>query len=162
MKVFLIAHNIRSAHNVGSLLRTADGAGVSKVFITGFTPAPIDRFGREDVKITKVSLGAEVSVSWEQDEIDVVLKKLRDAGVHIVALEQHPTSVPYDSLNMQGDIALLLGSEVGGIDAPLLESVDSIIEIPMRGKKDSLNVSVAAGIALFEITKYRASPGSRL
>lgn len=153
MKVFLIAHNIRSAHNVGSLLRTADGAGVSKVFITGFTPAPIDRFGREDVKITKVSLGAEVLVSWEQDEIDVVLKKLRDAGVHIVALEQHPTSVPYDSLNMQGDIALLLGSEVGGIDAPLLESVDSIIEIPMRGKKDSLNVSVAAGIALFEIAK---------
>lgn len=155
MQLMLILHNIRSAHNVGSLLRTADGAGVSKVFLTGFTPAPLDRFGREDAKIAKVALGAEKTTPWETREIGGLLAELKAAGVHLVALEQTARAVPYDSFTPRGSAALILGSEVGGIEESLLERADTVIEIPMRGEKDSLNVSVAGAIALYELTKHR-------
>lgn len=153
MSLFLILHNIRSAHNVGSLFRTADGAGVSKIYITGFTPTPIDRFGRKDARIAKVSLGAEETVVWEERALDELLVDLRKQGIQVVALEQDERSTPYDSFTPTASTALLLGSEVGGVDMALLDTVDTIIEIPMQGKKDSLNVSVAGAIALFEIAK---------
>ena len=86
---FLILHNIRSAHNVGSLFRTADAVGVSKLFLTGYTPAPIDRFGRPRKDISKVALGAEQTVLWEHvKNISTLIKRLKNGHVHIIALEQ--------------------------------------------------------------------------
>ncbi|PIR85055.1 TrmH family RNA methyltransferase [Candidatus Kaiserbacteria bacterium CG10_big_fil_rev_8_21_14_0_10_45_20] len=151
--ISIILHNIRSAHNVGSIFRTADGAGVERVYLTGITPTPIDRFGREDPKIAKVALGAEKTLSWEKRNINEILTALKKDGVQVVALEQDPRSIPYTQYVPHEKCALLLGTEVGGIEKGLLERADIILEIPMHGKKDSLNVSVATGIALFEIKK---------
>lgn len=151
-KLYLIIHDVRSAHNVGSLFRTADGMGVAKVYLTGYTGAPIDRFGRKDSKISKVSLGAEDSVLWEKREIKELIEDLRGSGVEVVALEQAPNAIPLNDYRPKSDIALIVGNEVEGIAADILALCDSVIEIPMRGSKESLNVSVAAGIALYHIT----------
>ena len=156
----LILHNIRSAHNVGSVFRTADGAGVDKIYITGITPRPIDRFGREDAKIAKVALGAEKTLEWESRDIDELLSELRDSGVQLVALEQDARSTPYTAFMPEKKCALLLGTEVGGIEKDLLQRMDAIIEIPMKGSKDSLNVSVATGIALFEMVRKKSGDQS--
>lgn len=157
-------YNIRSAHNVGSMFRTADAAGVSKIYIVGYTPAPVDRFGRQRADIAKVALGAEKSVSWEHvDDGNGLLSRLKNAGISIVALEQSPKSIDYRKVllsistgkkiaGMQGSsIALVVGPEVGGLGDDILEACDTIAEIPMYGTKESLNVSVAAGIMLFAL-----------
>lgn len=150
MKIFLILYNVRSSHNVGSLLRTADGAGVSKVFLTGYTPAPVDRFGRKDPKIAKVSLGAEETVLWEKADTLELIGKLQEEGVAVVALEQSPHSVPLRAYHPHGvALALVVGSEVDGIPETVLSRCDTVVEIPMRGKKESFNVSVAGAIALY-------------
>lgn len=156
-KLVLILHNIRSTHNVGSIFRTAECAGVSHVYLCGHTPAPTDRFGRKRNDIAKVALGAEEVVRWEQnDSIQTTLSKLKKDGYYVVALEQHPSSVPYTTFTKKGKIALVLGEEVQGIEPEILKQCDSIIEIPMRGKKESLNVSVAAGIAIFRLVEQGA------
>ncbi len=150
----LILDNIRSVHNVGSIFRTADAAGVTKLYLVQTTPAPIDRFGRARKDLAKVSLGAENSVAWEHlDDADVValIKSLKKEGFTIVALEQDKKSIDYRTLKIDDKIALILGNEVGGVSKELLERADAIIEIPMAGKKESLNVSVAAGVALFHL-----------
>jgi len=150
----LILHNIRSSHNVGAIFRTADGAGVSKIYLTGYTPKPVDQFGRLDKTIGKTALGAEKTVSWEYLESPArLISKLKKAGVEIVALEQDPKSVSYKKAKLKFPVALLLGEEVGGINKDLIKKCDQIIEIPMRGQKESLNVSVATGIAVYEILK---------
>lgn len=151
-KLFLILHNIRSVHNVGSLFRTADAAGVSKIFLTGYTPTPLDRFGREVKAFTKVSLGAEKTVLWEKvAQIKKLIPHLEKEGVSIVALEQDKKSVDYRKFKPHFPLALILGNEVKGISPDILSSCDSIIEIPMNGTKESLNVTVAGGIALFNL-----------
>lgn len=154
MKVIVILDNIRSTHNVGSIFRTADAAGVDKIFLCGTTPAPIDRFGRVRKDITKVSLGAEKSVSWNyvKDTVSVI-KKLKKEGYQIIALEQEENSVDYKKIKLvkNSKIALVLGEEVNGIDKNILKIADIVAEIPMKGKKESLNVSVAFGVALFRI-----------
>ncbi len=150
-KSFLILHNIRSVQNAGAIMRTADAAGVSKIYFSGYTPTPIDRFGRVRNDFKKASLGAEESVPWEQiDSLPDLFAKLRTDGVEIIALEQHPKSKQYTDVHPES-FALILGNETEGIEKDILESVDTIIEIPMHGKKESLNVSVAAGIALFRL-----------
>ncbi len=150
-KSFLILHNIRSVQNVGAIFRTADASGVSKVFLSGYTPGPLDRFGRVRNDFKKASLGAEEFVSWEQIEsLTDLFKKLRADGVEIIALEQHEKSQPYNKVSFTS-FALVLGNETDGVDFEILNTVDTIIEIPMSGKKESLNVSVAAGIALFRL-----------
>jgi 23S rRNA (guanosine2251-2'-O)-methyltransferase len=150
--VSLILHNIRSTHNVGSIFRTADAAGVSKLYLTGYTPAPLDRFGRSRKDIAKVALGAQVSVPWEHvPNIKILLKKLKKEKIQIVALEQAENSIDYKTFTSKNSIALILGNEVGGIEKSILKLCDKVIEIPMSGKKESLNVSVAAGITLFRI-----------
>jgi tRNA G18 (ribose-2'-O)-methylase SpoU len=157
-EVSLFLHDIRSIHNVGSIFRTADAFGVSKIYISGYTPVPVDRFGRKRADLAKVALGAENSVAWEKISINPVefITKLKQGnketgGTLIVALEQDPRSVDYrearDKIHQK--ILLILGNEVGGISRDILNLADSIAEIPMHGKKESLNVSVAAGIALF-------------
>jgi len=143
----IILENLRSLHNVGAILRTADGAGWDKVFITGYTGCPPDR------RIEKVSLGAEEFLDWEHnpDPIDCVAK-LKAEGFKILALEQ--TSQSVDLLNYEHTdkkIALILGNEVEGVSPELLALCDTHLEIPMRGQKGSLNVSIAAGVALYQL-----------
>lgn len=158
--LYLIIHDVRSAHNVGSLFRTADGLGVSKIYLTGYTPAPIDRFGRRDAKISKVSLGAEGSVPWEKAEIQELIQALKKERVEVVALEQTSDSIPLCEYRPTGTVALIVGNEVDGIPEDILVTSDVTIEIPMRGKlarnrlpgeggKESLNVSNAGAIALY-------------
>ncbi len=148
----LVLDNIRSAHNVGAIFRTADAAGVEKIYLIGTTPAPIDRFGRTRPDIQKTALGAEKSVAWEHvSNTEPFLKQLKKEGVTILALEQHEKSKDYKKIKLKGATALIVGNEVEGIPESILKKADHIIEIPMRGKKESLNVSVATGIALFRL-----------
>jgi len=140
---------------VGSIFRTADAAGVSQIFLTGYTPAPLDRFNRERKDFVKVSLGAEKSVPWESAAmLSPVLKKLKKDGYEIVTIEESKNSTPlfsYFPKNKKFDI--LLGNEVLGLSPQSLKYADQVLEIPMHGKKESLNVSVAAGIALFVLAQ---------
>lgn len=153
-QVDVILYNIRSTHNVGSIFRTADGAGVRRVWLVGTTPAPIDRFGRKRADIAKVALGAEETVPWEHvDDMGALIGKLRQEGMQVVAVEQDPRSVPYHTYRPQGPTALVLGAEVEGLPQEVLDQCDAIIEIPMRGSKESLNVSVAAGVVLYKVSE---------
>lgn len=148
--IYLILDNIRSTHNVGSILRTADAAGVAHVFLCGVTPSPVDRFGRDRGDVAKVALGAEKSVPWSYEkETNEIILSLKEKGVVIVGVEQHKDSVPYNTLSYTRPVAFVLGEETKGLTKDTLGLCDLIVEIPMRGKKESLNVSVAAGIILF-------------
>lgn len=150
----LILHNIRSNHNVGSIFRTADGAGVTKLWLTGYTPAPLDQFKRVNNEIAKTALGAEQSVGWEKREnILELITELKKAGYQILALEQNEKSVDYREVKLSGKTVLIVGNEVGGVEPEILNLCDQIIEIPMRGAKESLNVAVATGIAVFKLTE---------
>lgn len=142
---------------MGSLFRTADGAGVSEIILSGYSPLPPEE-GKiyqsdADKAFRKTALGAEKTMPWRKvASLSRELKKLKEEGCKILALEQDDKSVPYDTILPKGSVALLIGNEVRGIDKKLLKHCDVILEIPMRGKKNSLNVSVAAGIALYQIT----------
>lgn len=149
-EVAVLLHNIRSAHNVGSIFRTCDAAGVTQVYLSGYTPRPIDRFGRPQKDIVKTALGAEVSVPWEYVPTPKpLLRNLRKEGWRIVGIEQHARSQDYRALKKGERTLFILGNEVRGISPQMLASCDDIVEIPMHGKKESLNVSVAAGVVLF-------------
>ena len=150
-----ILYNIRSIHNTGSIFRTADAAGVEKMYLCGVTPTPLDRLGKKRNDFIKVSLGAEDSVSWEKvPDIYKLIRRLKKDGVTIIALEQNEKSIPYSKkLDVERNIALIVGNEVEGLPEEILREADHIIEIPMSGKKESLNVSVAFGIAAYEIKK---------
>jgi len=157
--IIVIAHDIRSCHNVGSLLRTAEGFGVAKVYLTGYTPYPIAPKDRRlphvsaklAAQIHKTALGAEMLASWEQcDDVLPVLAELRRNGFVIAALEQSPQSVKLPDFAPPDKIALLLGREVEGVDAHLLQQCDITLEIPMFGHKESFNVVQAAAMALYQ------------
>ncbi len=149
-QISVALHNIRSTHNVGSIFRTADGAGVEKLYLCGVTPSPVDRFGRARADVAKVALGAEKTVPWESvaDSKDLI-ERLKKEGYKVFALEQSEKSVDYRTAKLGGRNLLIVGNEVGGIEPEILDICDEILEIPMKGEKESLNVSVAAGIALF-------------
>ncbi len=148
----LLLHNIRSTHNVGAIFRTADAIGVSKIYISGYTPAPIDRFGRKRQDITKASLGAESSVHWESvTDIISLIKKLKKEKVKIIGLEQDKRSINYKKAKIEKENLIIVGNEVDGIEKGMLDLCDEILEIPMKGKKESLNVSVATGILLYSL-----------
>ncbi len=150
----LVLHNIRSVINVGAIFRTADAVGVNHTIISGYTPTPIDRFGRKRSDFIKASLGAEDSVSWEYTaSIKKTLLSLKKDGYSLYAIEQSPTSKDYKSVKIKkkDKIVLLPGNEVTGVPAELLRVADHIIEIPMNGKKESLNISVATGIVLYRL-----------
>ena len=153
--IVAVLHNIRSTHNVGAIFRTADGAGIQKIFLCGVTPPPVDRYGKKNPKIAKVALGAEDNIAWEKcAAIERLLPKLKKGGYKLWAIEQDKKSVPYSSkkLSARGKIALILGTEVNGLPPAVLSQADAILEIPMRGKKESLNVSVAFGIVAYAVT----------
>ena len=148
----VILHDIRSVHNVGSIFRTADAAGIGKIYLTGYTPAPVDRFGRARNDFTKVSLGAERSVAWEKrEDPGTLIEELKNGGYCVIAVEQSPRAIDYKKIVLPQKVVIMLGNETEGVPADLLKSADFIAEIPMRGKKESLNVSVSAGIALFRL-----------
>ena len=148
----LILHNIRSVENVGAMFRTADAAGIDKIYLTGYTPAPLDRFGRKRGDLAKSALGAEEFVAWEQKKsISALLTKLKKENFLIIGLEQDKNSIDYKKVKIKDKNAFLVGEEVAGISKENLKKCDIIAEIPMRGKKESLNVSVALGIALFRM-----------
>jgi len=157
MPTALLLHNIRSAHNVGSIFRTADAAGVSAIYLSGYTPTPTDRFGRPQKEIAKTALGAELTIPWWHAATPTsFIKQLKKEGWRIVGIEQDTRAVDYRTLTLDRPTLFMLGNEVKGISLALRKQCDEIIEIPMHGKKESLNVGVAAGIVLFStFSSYR-------
>lgn len=162
----LIIHNVRSAHNVGALFRTADGAGVAKIFLTGYTPRPHDvivgrvsgrryqytSLTKAEKELAKTALGAEKSMVWARVvSLKKILALLREEKYTVVGLEQSSKSMDYRKYVPSSGVALIVGNEVRGLDTRVLRECDATLEIPMRGQKNSLNVAVAAGIALYEI-----------
>jgi len=159
-RIVLIVHNIRSCYNVGSLLRTADGLGVNKVYLTGYTPYPATVADQRmphlaqkiDRQIHKTALGAECSVAWEHDsDITTVIHQLKLTGFAIVALEQAAASIPLHTYRPLERTALIIGREVEGVEPEVLALADTIVEIPMHGQKESFNVSIAAAVALYRL-----------
>ena len=136
-EICLILHNIRSSHNVGSIFRTADGIGVQKIYLSGYTPIPTDKFGRLNKEISKVALGAENEILWERiEDIFSLIKKLKAENFSIVALEQDERSEDYKKINVTKKIAVILGSEVEGIPKEMLVLCDAVAEIPILRKKE--------------------------
>lgn len=161
-EIIVIAHNIRSTHNVGAIFRTSEGFGVKKIILSGYTPYPVGagdtRLPHIREKLTgqihKTALGAEAIVPFEYQEVPD-FAALRSTGFTIVGLEQDDRSILLPSYTPPDKIALLLGEEVEGITANLRKQCDQLIEIPMHGQKESYNVSVAAGIALYALSTYQ-------
>lgn len=159
-EIIVIAHDIRSSHNIGSLLRTADGFGVAKVYLTGYSPYPMQandtRLPHIARKVTdqirKTALGAEESTPWEHhSDIHSLLITLKNQGYTIAGLEQDDTSTSLPDFIPPNKIALLLGREVEGIEPELLKLCDNRIEIPMYGQKESFNVTQAAAVAMYSL-----------
>jgi tRNA G18 (ribose-2'-O)-methylase SpoU len=150
----LILPDIRSAINVGAIFRTADAVGISKIYLTGWTPRPTDKFGRIQKDISKSALGAETWIPWEYKKtLAPLIKRLKKDGYQIIAIEQDKKAVDYHKVKVSKKVAIIMGPEVLGLPKNILNECDIIAEIPMHGKKESLNVSVACGVALFEILK---------
>ena len=148
----LIIHDVRSVTNVGAMFRTADTAGINKIYLTGYTPTPLDRFGRVRKDMTKSALGAEKFVPWEyKKSLPTLLRNLKREKYLIIGIEQAKNSIDYKKVKLQNKNAFIVGSEVSGIYKNILKKCDIIAEIPMRGRKESLKVSVACGVALFKI-----------
>jgi len=148
----VILHNIRSVENVGAMFRTADAAGIDKIYLTGYTPTPLDRFGRKRGDLAKSALGAEEYVKWEfKKSLPALLRSFRRKNFLIIGIEQAENSIDYKKVKLQHKNVFLVGEEVAGISKGILKKCDIVAEIPMRGKKESLNVSVALGIVLFRI-----------
>lgn len=160
--VVILLNNVRSLHNVGSILRTADAAGIEAVVCTGITPYPLlpndPRPLFEAKKTTgllaKTALGAENTLTCQHfDDPLEAIRDFRARGFAVAALEQAPNSVNLFEYQPKRPLLLILGHEVDGVDQKLLAGADVILEIPMRGQKESLNVSVAAGIAAYQLVR---------
>lgn len=158
--IVLIAHDIRSCHNVGSLLRTAEGLGITTVYLTGYTPYPtkqndsrLPHIAEKLTKqISKTALGAENTIAWEQsDNIEPILAKLKTDGYVLTGLEQTKDSTLLHEYQPPVKVALLLGREVEGIDPEILKLLDKTLEIPMFGSKESFNVVQAAAMSLYHL-----------
>lgn len=147
---YVLLDNIRSLYNIGSILRTADGVGVDKIILTGITANPPRK------EISKTALGAEDMVPWEyiEDPLEAI-KKLKQEGFLIIALEQTPVSLDYKTIEYKFPLCLVVGNEVEGVDKNILDECDTVVQIPMGGEKESLNVSVAFGVAGYEIGSRR-------
>jgi 23S rRNA (guanosine2251-2'-O)-methyltransferase len=159
-RIALVVHNVRSALNVGSLLRSADGFSIDEVYLTGYTPYPVapddsrlpHQARKTTMRIHKTALGAEDFINWHyRQDIHSCLEKLRLKGFFIVALEQASGAIDIDKYEPSEDIALVVGSETAGLETSVLKQVDLSLQIPMGGRKESFNVAVAAGIALYHL-----------
>ncbi|PKL83795.1 MAG: RNA methyltransferase [Ignavibacteriae bacterium HGW-Ignavibacteriae-3] len=149
LPVKVILNSIRSSYNVGSIFRTSDGAMIEKLFLCGYTPHPPQK------EVLKTALGSHESVKWEyvKDARELILE-LKSQGIKVCALELTESSIPHYSLsNDVFPMALLIGNEISGVSQDLLDLCDLSIEIPQFGIKQSLNVAVAYGIAVFELRR---------
>jgi len=154
MKVIAILDNLRSVYNVGSIFRTANAVGIEKIYLCGTTPTPLDKKGERRKDFAKVALGAEDTVLWEYVESTFeCIQKLKKENYYVIALEQSEGSTDYKKVNVEGkgEIAFIVGNEVDGIEKEVLAQSDVIAEIPMIGTKESLNVTIAFGIAIYSI-----------
>ncbi len=150
----LILSDLRSVHNVGSIFRTANALGFDKIYLCGTTPTPLDNYGVPRKDFLKVSLGAEKTTRWEYVvDTKELVKKLRADGYYVIAIEQDEKAVDYKTVDIKGKekAAFVLGAEVGGLPKDILDEVSVIAEIPMLGTKDSLNVTIAFGVAAYRI-----------
>lgn len=163
-KIALVIHNVRSCHNVGAMLRTSDGLGVSEVILAGYTPFPLTASdprlphlaSKIDKQIAKTSLGAEKSLAWRhQPDIKLALAELKASGFTLAALEQTKNSLNITSYQPPDKLAIIVGNEVTGLDASVLALLDITLEIPMLGTKESFNVASAAAIALYHCRFWR-------
>lgn len=156
-ELILVIHDVRSCHNVGAMLRTAEGLGASEVILTGYTPFP--RMANDprlphladkiDKQIVKTSLGAEKTLTWKHESnIKVALKELKTRDFCVAALEQAKNSVKLPDFKPPDKLALIVGNEITGLDADVLTLANLALEIPMLGQKESFNVASAAAIAL--------------
>ena len=149
-RFFVVVDNVRSLENVGSIFRTADALAADKVFLCGISGKPPAE------KISKTALGAEKFVPWEyHKQTWRLVERLKERGILVAALEQAKHRIPLEKFRPTFPLALVIGHETKGVSPSVLERADAIIEIPMRGKKESLNVAVAFGIAGYEINRYR-------
>lgn len=157
-QIVLIAHDVRSTHNVGSLLRTAEGLGAERVYLTGYTPYPRQQSdvrlphiaSKLTAQIHKTALDAEDLVDWVQaDDIFAVIATLRDEGYVITALEQSSSAIQVPDFVVPKKVAIIVGREVEGVEPEVLERCDAVLEIPMFGKKESFNVVQAAAMVLY-------------
>jgi tRNA G18 (ribose-2'-O)-methylase SpoU len=160
-ELHLIAHNVRSAHNIGSLLRTAEGLGVGKVWISGYSPYPLltpdtrlpHIARRVHAQISKTSLGAEDMIAWEHtDDVLQLITSLQRGGFTVAALEQAPGAQSLPAYKPPSKLALVVGREVEGIEQEVLAACDLALEIPMAGRKESFNVAHAAAMALYHLS----------
>jgi 23S rRNA (guanosine2251-2'-O)-methyltransferase len=149
--IVIVLDNIRSFHNVGSVFRTADAFRIEAVYLCGYTPCPPHR------DIHKTALGATESVSWEYRESTLdAIHELKGQGYTVYGVEQAEPKTYLNELQVNGPIALVMGSEVGGIDEIALAVCDACLEIPQWGTKHSLNISVATGVVLWEVIRQIA------
>jgi 23S rRNA (guanosine2251-2'-O)-methyltransferase len=161
--IVLIAHNLRSTHNVGSLLRTCEGLGVGTVYLTGYTPYPklandsrLPHMSKKlDDQIHKTALDAERLLNIKHaEDIEIVISELKGGGYKICGLEQGKSSMPLNKFKPPEKVALIVGREVEGIEPEVLVLCDQLIEIPMFGQKESFNVVQAAAMALYQLRFY--------
>lgn len=167
-ELVVILPDIRSSYNIGSIFRTADATGVSKIYICGYSPCPTDKFNRPQKEIAKTALGAEKRILWEyKKDVRGLIKKLKEEGFVVVAVEQDERSITYKKLFKQkgfknknrdgksetseNKLAIVFGNEVEGLPKKIIDMCDEVVDIPMLGEKESLNVSVSAGIILYEL-----------
>lgn len=171
MHISLVAHNIRSTHNVGAFFRTCDAFNIDEIIFSGYTPYPNlkddTRLPHLSDKITrqihKTALGAECTVEFRVfDNIYQVIQSLSKSGYILIALEQSENSQSLEDVveeikmsNTDTNLALFVGNEIHGVDKKTIEQMDYIIELPMHGQKESLNVSVSAGVALYSLSKLK-------
>ncbi len=156
MKYVAVLDDLRSVYNVGSIFRTANAVGIKKIYLCGTTPTPIDKNGERRKDFAKVALGAEDTVEWEYFETTLeCVNKLKEENYFVISLEQNVKSVDYKNINIDNKekIAFVVGAEVVGVAKDVLEHSDAIAEIPMLGTKESLNVTIAFGVAVYRILK---------
>lgn len=156
METIAVLENLRSSQNVGSIFRTADAIGLGRLYLCGTTPGPKDRFGRENTRLTKASLGAEKTIPFEHcDSSAQLLTGLQKDGWSVIAFEAASGATSLNefdtSLLQNKKIALVFGSEPDGLSKNVLTLADHVVAIPMHGKKSSLNVAVAFGVAVYGI-----------
>ena len=148
MPIYIMLENIRSVHNVGSIFRSADGFGISKIYLTGYTACP----PRDD--LSKTALGSDKVVPWEHFENPLdAIENLRKSNIHPVAIEQTVSSKCVYDYEFDFPTCIVLGNEVTGVSEEVLGSISDHVEITMKGIKQSFNVSVAAGIVCFEMMR---------
>ena len=154
MQVTIILDNLRSVHNVGSIFRTANALSVDEIILCGTTPTPLDRYGNKRGDFAKVALGAEETIAWKYEEhTKSVVHDLQSKGYYVIALEQDVSSIDYKKITVENKehIAFVFGAEVDGVSKEVCDMCDVIAEIPMRGSKESLNVSISGAVLLFRV-----------